>query len=37
VDGRQVVMARYDVAGTRSLITRLDLAMLEDLGYIIRR
>jgi hypothetical protein len=37
VDGRHPAMVRYDIAGTRSLITRLDLAMIEDLGYLIRR
>jgi hypothetical protein len=37
VDGRRVVMDQGDAAGQRSLITRLDLAMLEDLGYLIRR
>ena len=37
VDGRRVVMDEGDATGQRSLITRLDLAMLEDLGYSIRR
>jgi len=36
VDGRRVVMDQSDTTGQRSLITRLDLAMLEDLGYLIR-
>jgi hypothetical protein len=37
VDGRRIVMDESDADGARSLITRLDLAMLEDLGYQIRR
>ena len=37
VDGRRVVMDESDAAGQRSLITRLDLAMIEDQGYQIRR
>jgi hypothetical protein len=37
VDGRRVVMDESDAEGQRSLITRLDLAMLEDVGYQIRR
>ncbi len=37
VDGRRVVMDESDAMGQRSLITRLELAMLEDLGYQIRR
>jgi hypothetical protein len=37
VDGRRVVMDESDAPGQRSLITRLDLAMIEDLGYQIRR
>jgi hypothetical protein len=36
VDGRRVVMDQSDAPGERSLITRLDLAMLEDLGYLIQ-
>ena len=35
VDGRRVVMDESDAPGQRSLITRLDLAMIEDLGYQI--
>jgi hypothetical protein len=35
-DGRRLVMDESDAAGQRSLITRLDLAMLEDQGYTIR-
>ena len=36
-DGRRLVMDQSDAAGDRSYITRLDLAMLEDQGYTIRR
>jgi hypothetical protein len=34
-DGRLTVMDESDGAGKRSLLTRLDLSMLEDLGYTI--
>jgi hypothetical protein len=36
-NGRRVVMDESDAAGERSLITPLDLAVLEDLGYQLRR
>jgi hypothetical protein len=36
VDGRRVVMDESDAPGERSLMPRLDLAMIDDLGYLLR-